>query len=61
KHFPYATQQSTTPMPNYRRADIPGGTFFFTVSTYRRRAILVDDDVREAFREGIQLARHTPV
>ncbi|MGH8558233.1 MAG: hypothetical protein ACRESZ_12385 [Methylococcales bacterium] len=48
-------------MPYYRRADIPGGTFFFTVSTYRRRAILVDDDVREAFREGIQLARHTPV
>src|SRR5262245_14941043 len=24
-------------MPNYRRADVPGGTFFLTVVTYRRR------------------------
>ncbi len=26
-------------MPNYRRAHIPGGTFFFTVVTHRRRKL----------------------
>jgi len=23
-------------MPDYRRAQVPGGTYFFTVNTYRR-------------------------
>jgi len=26
-------------MPNYRRASIPGGTFFFTVVTFDRRPL----------------------
>jgi len=38
-------------MPNYRRALIPGGCFFFTVNLLdRRQALLVDqiDGLREA-------------
>lgn len=42
-------------MPNYRRAHIPGGTFFFTVVTHRRRRLfhieanrkLLGDIIRE--------------
>ena len=44
-------------MPNYRRADIGGGTYFFTVVTYRRQRFLCDDDVRNALREGIEKTR----
>ncbi len=42
-------------MPNYRRARVPGGTFFFTVNLLeRRRALLVDhiDALRTAFRHA---------
>ena len=42
-------------MPNYRRAHIPGGTFFFTVVTERRARILCQSAARtalgNAFRE----------
>jgi putative transposase len=44
-------------MPRYRRAKTPGGTFFFTVTTYRRQRFLTDEDVRHALRERIVLAR----
>lgn len=40
-------------MPNYRRAWVPGGTYFFTVNLCeRRRQLLVDriDALRDAFR-----------
>jgi putative transposase len=40
-------------MPNYRRARVPGGTYFFTVNLLeRRRRLLVEhtDDLRAAFR-----------
>ncbi|ANX05051.1 hypothetical protein PG2T_13280 [Immundisolibacter cernigliae] len=40
-------------MPHYVRADIPGGTFFFTVALLeRRRRLLVKNigTLREAFR-----------
>ena len=40
-------------MSNYRRAWVPGGTYFFTVNLLeRRRSLLVDriDDLRAAFR-----------
>jgi putative transposase len=40
-------------MPNYRRARVPGGTYFFTVAiAERRRSLLTDriDDSRHAFR-----------
>jgi REP element-mobilizing transposase RayT len=30
-------------MPDYRRAHVPGGPYFFTVSTYRRQTFLTDD------------------
>ncbi len=46
-------------MPNYRRAHVPGGTFFFTVVTHRRRSLfatpanrsLLGDCIRECQRE----------
>ncbi len=44
-------------MPNYRRANIDGGTYFFTVNTLSRQTFLLDDDVRAALREGIALVR----
>ncbi len=44
-------------MPNYRRTAIPGGTFFFTVVSYRRRKILCNADVREALRMAIRTVR----
>ena len=46
-------------MPNYRRTTTPGGTYFFTVNTFRRQTFLTDEDVRLALREGIELARRT--
>jgi putative transposase len=33
-------------MPNYRRANIEGGTFFFTVVTYRRRPLFIHPESR---------------
>lgn len=46
-------------MPNYRRAHVPGGTYFFTVVTHRRRRlfhlaenrILLGDAIRECLRD----------
>ena len=38
-------------MPRYRRADTPGGTYFFTVVTYRRREILTIPESRAILRE----------
>ena len=40
-------------MPNYRRADMPGATYFFTLVSHRRRPILCDDAIRLALREAI--------
>ncbi len=48
-------------MPDYRRANVQGGTYFFTVVTYRRQQILCTPHVREALREGVQFVRaHLP-
>ena len=44
-------------MPEYRRAKATGGTYFFTVVTYERQAVLTESDVRQALRAGIQRAR----
>ena len=44
-------------MPNYRRANVAGGTYFFTVVTYRRQRFLCDDDVRTALRDGVNNTR----
>ena len=46
-------------MPNYRRAWVPGGTFFFTVNLLERdRTLLVDHvgELRAAFR-AVRIAR----
>lgn len=40
-------------MSCYRRASIAGGTYFFTVVTYRRRPILCDAAIRAALRAAI--------
>ena len=44
-------------MPDYRRANTKGGTYFFTVTTHRRQPILTDEPMRTALRESIGNAR----
>ena len=46
-------------MSNYRRANTKGGTYFFTVITYRRQKILCNDEIRIALREAIQHVKKT--
>lgn len=46
-------------MSEYRRANIPGGTYFFTVNTFRRAKFLTDEPFRNALRDGIEMARTT--
>jgi putative transposase len=41
------------PMPEYRRAYVPGGTYFFTVKTFDRRPLLTDERSRTALRQAI--------
>jgi putative transposase len=48
-------------MPYYRRAHVPGGTYFFTANTYRRQTFLTDPNVRSALREAIGTLRLTHV
>jgi putative transposase len=40
-------------MPNYRRLFQPGGTFFFTLVTDRRRPLFRSDNARQCLREAI--------
>ena len=44
-------------MPWYRRNYVPGGTYFFTVVTYKRRPMLVDPLARRCLREALQTIR----
>ncbi|QQE89705.1 REP-associated tyrosine transposase [Azotobacter chroococcum] len=46
-------------MSRYRRARVPGGTYFFTVVAERRQPILTHTDVRLALRAAIILVRET--
>ena len=46
-------------MPEYRRPNIAGGTYFFTVNTHRRQGGLTKDEIHRALREGIERARRT--
>ena len=46
-------------MPNYRRAIVPGGTFFFTVVSWQRRPVLCNPDIRAVLREAITTVRGT--
>lgn len=54
----YVFVTRSVPMPVYRRFWQPGGTYFFTVVTYHRRLIFLDDStylaLREAFRIGME-------
>ncbi|HCS51029.1 transposase [Rubinisphaera sp.] len=34
-------------MPNYRRANVPGGTYFFTLVTYQRTPYFADEPARK--------------
>ena len=44
-------------MTKYRRADCPGGYYFFTVVAYKRRPILVGPLARDCLREAITEVR----
>jgi putative transposase len=44
-------------MADYRRWYVPGGTYFFTVVTHRRRPILSDELSRRCLRESIRQIR----
>jgi putative transposase len=44
-------------VPNYRRAFVPGGTFFFTVVTQGRATFLCDDMARSFLSEAIRRCR----
>ncbi len=46
-------------MSNYRRANAKGGTYFFTLVTYRRQRFLCDENIRYALRNAIQNTRLT--
>lgn len=40
-------------MPNYVRAQVEGGTYFFTLASRNRAPVLVNENVRNALREAI--------
>ncbi len=44
-------------MPNYRRANLAGGTYFITQVTYQRESWLCGEVGRKALREAIQRVR----
>jgi putative transposase len=44
-------------MSNYRRARMPGATYFFTLVTHQRQRFLCDAPVRAALREAIGRVR----
>ena len=46
-------------MSNYHRLKIQGGTYFFTVVTEQRQAILTQPNMRIALREAIEQVRLT--
>jgi len=41
-------------MPNYRRAFVPGGTFFFTLVAYQRRSIFRNEAARRVLGDTIR-------
>lgn len=48
-------------MPQYRRARIPGASYFFTVATFDRRPLLMDDLARRCLRAAwIEVSRRYP-
>jgi len=48
-------------MPNYRRARIPGATYFFTVATAQRRSLLTTAEAVAALRQSVvEVRRQLP-
>lgn len=46
-------------MPVYRRHYREGGSYFFTVVTYHRQKILLNEDIRTALRASVNEVRQT--
>jgi putative transposase len=44
-------------MSNYRRARVPGGSYFFTLVAHDRRPVLANENVRVALRTALQAVR----
>jgi putative transposase len=44
-------------MATFRRAVTPGATYFFTVNTYQRQALLTDPPVCSALREALRAVK----
>ena len=44
-------------MSNYRRARVPGGSYFFTLVAHDRRPVLTGENVRAALRSAVQAVR----
>jgi putative transposase len=44
-------------IPEYRRWYVPGGTYFFTLVTHRRRPILCSESARRCLRRAIDTVR----
>lgn len=44
-------------MPEYRRSDVAGGTYFFTLVTHQRKPLLLHPPVCAALREAIEYVR----
>jgi putative transposase len=44
-------------MPNYRRNYVPGGTYFFTIVTYKRRPFLTGELARNCLRNAVDKIR----
>ena len=44
-------------MSRYKRWFVPGGTYFFTLVTYRRRVLFDDPKARESLHDAIEEVR----
>jgi putative transposase len=44
-------------MSRYRRSHVPGTTYFFTVTTYRRQRLLILPDVLSTLRSAFRTVR----
>ncbi len=44
-------------MSNYRRANTKGGTYFFTLVSFKRRKILCDEPMLQAMRDAVKHVR----
>lgn len=64
RHSPTRCAKPTLPFftdANYRRTNVAGGTYFFTVNTLRRLPILTEAPLRTALRDAIRDIRSASV